>query len=512
MTLKKHCVIVLFILAAIVTGLAKDIRAIWVMPWNLTNAEQIDILVTDAVENNQNEILAEVRYRADALYLPNKYNSNYNNPEPRSYVLKNDDFDPLEYLLTEAHSHGIAVQAWLSVLNVTPTNKDKLRTNYIFQNHNNWIMTDSRGSKMNGNNYMGNFIDPGILEVKNHLLNVMLDIVTNYPSLDGIHLDYIRYPAQQYGHSSESVRRFNEANQTHTIKWNDWRIAQVTELIRDFRDRAVTINPELIITAAVIADFNEAKTHYAQDWVSWINTGLIDRVYPMAYAKDYSNFYNIVKNIADLTPKEKVIVGLRAWQENFPRIDYKVDRIIEKAKLCELMGFGGLAFFSYEGLKNTGMFPELMVALYDWQDMDFDANDEDSFITKVTSKYRYSIDKDSIEVTSAHDKYRSVKLQTDDSELTKSTKPLAYFDSIILKGNIYYLTFYFERERKWKWEIIDVKNEVLFEKEHVYPRGYYTEEWNGSGKGGQVITNGIYTLRVKDSSGKVVNEKKFIVY
>ncbi len=510
MTKKLFSALALFILFSS-TAFCKEIRAVWVLPWNLSSAASIDEVIVAALENNQNEILAEVRYRADALYIPNKHNSHYNNPEPRSYILQDDDFDPLEYLLTEAHAHGIAVQAWLSVLNVTPTNTDRLRANYIYQYHQDWIMTDSRGRRMNGSNYMGNFIDPGILDVRNYLLNVMLDIVANYPTLDGVHLDYIRYPAEQYGHSGESVRRFREAHQSSGIKWNDWRKAQVTELVREFRDRALAINPELKVTAAVMANISEANYDYAQDWVNWVNSGLLDRVYPMAYAKDFGVFYDVVTRIAEAVPKEKVVVGIRAWQENHPRIDYKLERIIEKAKLTQQLGFGGLALFSYEGLRQTGMFPELTLALYNWQGMDFDISEEDSFITKLTSRYRFSTDADTLEAEQSHGIMRTVEIQKD-SEGSKPAKTLAYFDSILLQGNVYYLTFYFEKEKKWKWEISDVNGNVLFEKKQVYPRGYYTEEWNGSSSDGNAVSNGIYTLRVRDNSDKVVNEKKFVIY
>ena len=63
--------IVLFILLRVYCK-AKEIRSLWVTPWNLTSEAQIDEVVMDAVQNNQTEILAEVRYRADALYIPNK--------------------------------------------------------------------------------------------------------------------------------------------------------------------------------------------------------------------------------------------------------------------------------------------------------------------------------------------------------------------------------------------------------------------------------------------------------
>ncbi len=377
----KYTLIIIITFLLFVSINATEIRSLWVMPWNITNEAQIDELVLDAVHNNQTEILAEVRYRADALYTPNKINYTFNNPEPRSNILKNNDFDPLEYLLQQAHLNGLQVQAWISALNVISPNGNSLRNNYIYREHPDWIMVDSYGNLMNGKSYMGYFVDPGIPEVKNHLLNVILDIVANYPTLDGIHLDYIRYPAQKIGYSKVSVSRYNSELQSTNMSWNEWRIKQITELISNLRERARLINPNLLITAAVFADLQEARIHYAQDWPAWLKSGIIDRAYPMAYVKKYTNFYRIINEIANDAPKDSIVVGLRAWQENPPYVDYPVGQIIEKAKLSRQMGFAGIALFSYEGVKKTGMFPALAAGLYEWQENELPETDEEKFIT-----------------------------------------------------------------------------------------------------------------------------------
>lgn len=503
MTKEKIAILIVILFSLPFIGFANEIRAIWVMPWNLTNPEQIDELVLDAVVNNQTEILAEVRYRADALYFPNKIDSTFYNPEPRSYVLQDKDFDPLQYLLEKAHLYGLTVQAWISVLNATPTNKEKLKTNFVYSNHSNWIMTDSYGNRMNGYNSLGYFIDPGINDVKIHLMNVVLDIVINYPELDGIHLDYIRYPAKQYGYSSESVKRFNEHKKNEQITWNEWRIIQITDFIRELREHALLINDKLVITAAVIADIEDARIQYAQDWVDWVNNGIIDRVYPMAYAKDYDKFSYTASYIDYMVSKEKVIMGLRAWQENYPRVDYPVNKIIDKAKLCRKIGFGGLALFSYEGLIQSGYFPQLTAALTEWKEISSYEADDD-FITQITSTYKYSTPTDTIQVT-------DFDLSQNGYSNVKTYKPKTYFDNITMLRNKYYISMYFEFESDWKWEIVDLSNKVIYEKEHLYTRGYINEEWNGITYNNKLIQPGVYIFRLKDSDNFIVNEKKFIV-
>lgn len=501
------CIYLLVIIAALCQG--REVRALWAMPWDISSPEKIEQLVSDAVANNQNEILAEVRYRSDAMYIPNKYDSLYFNPEPRSYVLSQNGFDPLEYLLFRAHEHGLTVQAWLSTLNATPTSTTYLRSNYIYKNHDEWIMKDNKGNRMRADSYMGYFVDPGIPDVKYHLMNVILDIVSNYPELDGIHLDYIRYPSKSLGYAPESIERYREKSKSVDITWNDWRITQITEFIRDLREMALTINPKLMLTAAVIADIDEAKYDYAQDWVKWVNDGIIDKVYPMAYRKDFDKFYEIAANIADLTPQENVIMGLRAWQEKGEPV-YKVERIIEKAELCRKMGFGGIALFSYDGIKRLNYFPRLTQALFDPIELDNSENDEDNFITQITSSYNSNVS-DTVSVSPETAPTQTVELFENEEQADNTTKPKAFCDNISKKDDKYYFSFFFEISSNWKWEIMDANRNLMIQKSRVYSPGYYIEEWDGIDSSGSLIQPGIYILQMRDSRDLNIFEKRFVI-
>jgi uncharacterized lipoprotein YddW (UPF0748 family) len=485
-----------------------EVRALWVMPWNITNKEQIDEMLFDAYENNQTEVLAEVRYRADAMYIPNKYNSVFNNPDPRSSILKNTSFDPLDYMIEKAHSYGIQVQAWIVVLNSVQTNKDLASTNHIYKNHSDWIMTDTYGNRMNASNYMGYFIDPGIPEVKNYLINVMLDIVSNYPDLDGIHLDYIRYPAKHLGYSKISVNRFQEFKTTNNIEWNDWRILQLTNLIKEFRDLALAINPNLAITAAVMADAQEAKIHYAQDWISWINNGILDRVYPMAYAKEYNNFHRVVSYYSDLLPQEKIVIGLRAWQES-PKQYYDVSRIIEKANLSRQFGFGGIALFSYEGVKKSGFFPKLFAALYKDRVTSMNDSAEDKFISMITQSYHTGSDSTTTQMIVPNS---NCDINAQDSlETSKLDYTLSFCENIAVSENEIKFTFYFAKTDRWIWKVLDANDIEIFSENKIYTRGMVLDEWNGIIHDSNRISSGIYTLKLYSSQKVLVHEKRFVI-
>ena len=72
-----------------------ETRAIWVPFWEIVSKEKIDEIIQDTKENGFNEIILQIRYRSNALYIPNKHNKKYKNSEPIFCDFGN--FDPLEY-------------------------------------------------------------------------------------------------------------------------------------------------------------------------------------------------------------------------------------------------------------------------------------------------------------------------------------------------------------------------------------------------------------------------------
>lgn len=343
-----------------------EIRSVWVLPWDITTEKSIDEVIATAVSCNQNELLVEVRYRADALFDTSKGAYLYPNPEPKSYILEDASFDPLAYILKKAHQKGLAVQAWVVVFNATPREQSYIQQNYIYNNHKDWITYNFNDSQMNIDRQSGYFIDPGIPEVQEYLLNILGNLAGGYPELDGIHLDYIRYPESDLGFHPVSLARYNEYCQNQEeITYNEWRIMQVTNFVENAYFQLKEINPALQLTAAVFPDIAEANVDYAQDWQSWIKKGIIDRVYPMAYDVQYAKFKKQLEQINLLQMKEKIVIGLRAWNGNGNSLavgngnSYNVKDIAKKITLTRDYGFAGVSLFSYSGLQKGNAFVQL---------------------------------------------------------------------------------------------------------------------------------------------------------
>lgn len=338
----------------------------WVLPWSLNTPAKIDQVIQDAVRNGQNELLVEVRYRSDALYTQNRLSRKYPNPEYRSYILADPYFDPLAYALSEGHRYGLSIQAWVVVFNATPTAQQYLEQSFIYRNRRGWLSRESGNGRSRAADNFGYFIDPGIPEAQEHIKNVICDIASGYPELDGIHLDYIRYPNASFGHHPVSLGRYYEYRRDHPeLTWNDWRIMQVTNFVEALHAELESIDPEMVLTAAVFADYNEAVVQYAQAWRDWLDRGIVDKIYPMHYHKNDNAFLRILDDIAGYGHTDKIVMGIRAWDagggslvpsENPSVLDYDIVNVLDRINWIRDRAFPGIALFSYDGLiKGNGL-------------------------------------------------------------------------------------------------------------------------------------------------------------
>ncbi|MCD4820295.1 MAG: family 10 glycosylhydrolase [Candidatus Cloacimonetes bacterium] len=343
----KNILLISFILIQLT--LFSKIRAVWVPIWDLATPEKIDKVVYESIQNNFNQLLAEVRYRGDALYFANKHDSTFANPEKMSYVVKDSLFDPLEYLISKGKKNGIEIHAWLTMYVVTPHKIQQLYPEHIYFTHPNWITFKNDKIQMSCNSFEGAYLDPGLAEVQNYLFNIAMDIALNY-DIDGIHLDYIRYPDMEFGYHP-LVRE----NYKHKIKyqdaesWQKWKEMQISGLVEKINAGIRDLNKNIELTAAVIAKPEVAQNRYSQNWVGWLEKDIIDRVYLMAYTKFTDEFESLVDTVSGFNNNQKIVFGLRAWDNSKK---YKAKEIMEKIEIVK-NEFAGIALFSSTGIRQN---------------------------------------------------------------------------------------------------------------------------------------------------------------
>ncbi len=167
------------------------INGLWVHPENVIDKATADKTLDQAQRSGIDNLYVLIFYRQQAWFRTEFC--------PMSPDVKKG-FDPLGYSITAGHKRGMKVHAWY--VNGEPGGDD---SGYFATKHPDWMATDAQGKKVD----WFDFTNPQVLRFQRDL---MVSAVKNYPKLDGIHFDYIRYPYGSLGYGKSSAEAFR--NQT----------------------------------------------------------------------------------------------------------------------------------------------------------------------------------------------------------------------------------------------------------------------------------------------------------
>ena len=187
----------------------------------------------------------------------------------------------------------------------------------------------------------------------------ILEIVTNY-DVDGIHLDYIRYPGSHACYCQECRKRFTLATRQQIDEWPtavlpktgtysdeyiEWRTQQITRLVRILHKRLREANPDIKLSTAVFGGYPACVTSIGQDWIAWAKAGYVDFVCPMNYTQDTNYFTELLANQLALMPKGVAIYpGIGAIATNSLLTP---DAVVEQIYRSRSLGASGWTIFDY---------------------------------------------------------------------------------------------------------------------------------------------------------------------
>ncbi|MBN3922176.1 family 10 glycosylhydrolase, partial [Nostoc sp. NMS4] len=156
------------------------------------------------------------------------------------------------------------------------------------------------------------FFDPANPEVRQYLLKLYEEIVTKY-HVDGLQLDYIRYPFQDpsagrtYGYGKAARAQFQQLTGVDPVnispsqadlwqKWTTFRTEQVDSFVAQVSQQLRQKQPNLILSVAVFPlPEQERIQKIQQNWETWARRGDVDLIVPMTYALDTSRFQRLAQ-------------------------------------------------------------------------------------------------------------------------------------------------------------------------------------------------------------------------
>ncbi len=246
-------------------------------PPDVAKAKLIEILdYLKAV--NLNAVVFQVRPACDAMYA--------SEIEPWSYWLTglqgkapNPFWDPLEFAVEEAHKRGMELHAWFNPYRVKYGSWNiSLDEKNVAVQHPDWVLT------INGDK----ILDPGLPQVREHVTNVIMDVVRRY-DVDAIHFDDYFYLS---GITNEDAETFANYNRGFT-DLGDWRRDNVHELLRGIYAAIQEEDPYVKfgqsprgiwrnnVPEGIFGSDNYSSIYC--DAVTWLDEQIIDYLAPQLY-------------------------------------------------------------------------------------------------------------------------------------------------------------------------------------------------------------------------------------
>ena len=358
-----------------------EVRALWVVRTTLTNPEKIHKMVESAALSGFNTLIVQVRGRGDAYYRSRW--------EPRAVELKDQpqDFDPLAVTIAEAHRRGLKVHAWLNTSLLA--NLDALPNDpkHVYNAHPEWLAVPRavaselysmsprdaiyrqrivEWSKANRSELEGVYTGPANPKVREHIYRIWMDIIQKY-RIDGMHFDYVRFASPDFDYSRTSLKAFRKwlepqlsaserdalrkalkenplaATDKYQEKFGDFQREQVTTLVARIYHAVKKRRPDVIVSAAVFANDENAFTRRFQDWRRWLRMGILDVACPMAYTPDTAIFQKQIQ-VATSTAHaadRRVWAGIGAYR-------IPAESTVEKINTARTIGTDGIILFSYD--------------------------------------------------------------------------------------------------------------------------------------------------------------------
>ena len=331
----------------------------------LESPEKIALLIERAVALGASDLFVQV-YRGGRSWFP----STHADDSPWRTLRARDPAapEPLSDLIARAHARGLRVHAWFNCLALGP-NRDPPILKVVGRDA---IMVDSKGRSLldypDGNvpppdrTYLelespGLWLDPAVPGVVEELAATVADLVRAAPELDGLHLDYIRYPfalpmtpgsrfplGLDFGYGEIARARFAETNGgfSRGDAWDGFRRDRVRELVAALHAR---IPKTWQMSAAALAYADRAYLTSFQDWRGWLDEGLLDFAVAMAYTRDDRLLRYQVHALRGGVAGERVWLGLGSWL-----FTAEPARMLGQIALAREVKPPGIVLFSYDAL------------------------------------------------------------------------------------------------------------------------------------------------------------------
>lgn len=307
---------------------------------------------------NFNTILLQVRLRDDVIYPSSQ--------EPFAETLtgtfdKDPGYDPLAFAIKECHKRGMELHAWMVAI---PLGSDKQvkqmgKKSLVKKRPDMCIRHNARW-----------YLNPGHPETKTYLTAIAKDIATRY-DVDGINLDYIRYPDRPKRFPDQ--RTYRKYGKGKSLA--QWRRDNITEIVSSIYKSVKSIKPWIKIGSSPVGKYNDVARYSSRGWNAheivfqdaqrWMKEGIHDIILPMAYFRD-ENFYPFLLDWQENSNGRTIVPGLGIYFLDPSEGNWTLNDVMQQIHFTRSARFQGQAYFRTQFLLDNqqGLLDKIKTSVY----------------------------------------------------------------------------------------------------------------------------------------------------
>ena len=366
---------------------ATAIKATWHRP--VENSRQAVQTTLDVFQRaGLNTVFLETYFHGYPLF-PSTTFTQYGLPA-KQYPIKGlpSAANPMQWWVEEAHARGMKLHAWMEIFYAG--NQALEGVGPVLSKYPQWanVRRDAIEAKtptpstLEAGYY---FLDPANPEVRKFILALTQELVTTY-AVDGVQLDYIRYPATNstdspqfvestWGYSPVAIATFKAQSGVSPLdltatdaKWESWKqfkqqqvndlVSSVSTWVKGYRATHAE-RANLLLSAAIFPDAKSALAYKHQNWGLWAAEGWVDFLAHMSLTASVVRVGEDVRTVktAALRQSFPVVSGVFS-----PFFGTSPIRTLEQLESARKAGSQGYALFDSAHLS-----PPLLEGLHTWQ-------------------------------------------------------------------------------------------------------------------------------------------------
>lgn len=339
-----------------------ETRGIWIRPTETTR-ETIALTLDQMAEAGYNLVYLETFYQGYTIF-PSETAEQYGIPAQRPQF---EGIDPLQIWIEEAHARNIELHPWVENFFVGVEQEGgpgPILTVYPEWAAVEWEDVGKEGPQPSAAEPGYYFLDPALPEARQYVLEIYAEMLERY-EIDGIHLDYIRYPVslpreRSFSYSDFSRAAFEEVagvdpytinpddNPEKWEEWIEWRQNNITSFVKEVRDAIDTTRPDAALSAAVFPDEFDSQIRKMQKWPDWVDAGWMDFMAGMSFGRSADSVAADTTAMIDIVDgKTLIYTGVYA-----PFLSLSPGTLVDQIEAVRGAGAQGVSVFAWGQVSN----------------------------------------------------------------------------------------------------------------------------------------------------------------